>query len=321
MNTTQSFRHSLLDPDPSASQPTNSWYNVGVIDRLLRMGLAILLIEVGYFWLPGLWPYLFYGLGALLLMTAVVGSCPLYQLAHIRTQRAQAKPLGKVGMTLAVVGLLLLIVGGSYASSFFSKKFFLEDYTTMNAAYKQALFFSGQEKREEAIANFAQWEEEYQTFAAKYSAYHPYALKGDKQFNIDLVQIATIMAAAKSDIYSGDLHQAHLTLEEVRPIFQEIFKRNTFSMLAIALVDFHDAMEVMLAAADAKDAQLVIEVYPQVDEKLQAVESVANDAEIQAIRQNLDTLLSLAQAGQREELSTQAATLKSSFVKVYLARG
>ena len=191
----------------------------------------------------------------------------------------------------------------------------------MNGAYKQALFFSGQEKRAEAIANFAQWEADYQTFAAKYSAYHPYAIKGDGQFNPDLTQVAGIMAAAKADIYTGDLHQAHVTLEGVRPIFQAIFKRNGFSLLAIALVDFHDAMEVILAAADANDAQQVIAVYTQVDEKLQAVEAAANDAEIQAIRQNLDALFKLAQDGKLDALSAQAATLKSSFVKVYLARG
>lgn len=92
-------------------------------------------------------------------------------------------------------------------------------------------------------------------------------------------------------------------------------------MLAIALVDFHDAMEVILDAATAKDAQQVIAVYGQVDEKLKAVEAAANDAEIQIIRQNLEVLLSLAQTGKVDALVDQAATLKSSFVKVYLARG
>ena len=54
-------------------------------------------------------------------------------------------------------------------------------------------------------------------------------------------------------VHTGDLHEAHLELEKVRPVFQEMFKRNGFSLLSVALVDFHDAMEVMLDAANAKD--------------------------------------------------------------------
>lgn len=316
--------HSLPQSGPNRGVtepgPRKSLRNVSLIDRLARVGLAIVLGISGFFWLSGFWPYLLYGVAAVLVGTALVGFCPLYRVLQIHSARADAK-LGKIGIVVVTVGLLTLLVGGSYGSNFFSKKFFLEDYTAMNTPYKQALFFSGQEKREEAIANFAQWETDYQTFAAKYTAYHPYAIKGDRQFNADLTQIAAIMAAAKTDIYTGDLKQAHLTLEEVRPIFQAIFKRNGFSMVAIVLVDFHDAMEVILDAANAKDAQQVITVYGQVDEKLKAVETVANDAEIQAIRQNLDALLSLAQAGKVDALAAQAATLKSSFVKVYLTRG
>lgn len=56
--------------------------------------------------------------------------------------------------------------------------------------------------------------------------------------------------------------------------------------------------------------------YSQVSEKLHAVEVEANDPEIQAIRANLDGLLSLAQRS-----AAKASKLKSSFVKVYLVRG
>jgi hypothetical protein len=92
-------------------------------------------------------------------------------------------------------------------------------------------------------------------------------------------------------------------------------------MLSIALVDFHDVMELILDAANAKDPQKVIALYPQLEEKLKAVEQVTNDDEIQAIRKNLDELLKLAQDNKIEELPGKADKLKSSFVKVYLKRG
>jgi hypothetical protein len=116
------------------------------------------------------------------------------------------------------------------------------------------------------------------------------------------------------DVHSGDLALAHKQLETVRPAFQEIFKRNGFSMLSISLVDFHDAMELILDPANAKDAQQVIAIYSQVSEKLRAVEAEANDAEIGAIRANLDELMRLARSGATDALPAQAGKLKSSFM-------
>ena len=92
-------------------------------------------------------------------------------------------------------------------------------------------------------------------------------------------------------------------------------------MLAVALVDFHDEMELMLDAANAKDSAKLVALYPQVSEKLKAVEAETNDAEIQTIRKNLDDLLGLAKAAQTDQLPAKGDALKSSFVKVYLQRG
>ena len=130
-----------------------------------------------------------------------------------------------------------------------------------------------------------------------------------------------MVAEVEPLVRTGDLHQAHLDLEKVRPVFQDMFKRNGFSLLAVALVDFHDAMELMLDAANARDEAKLVALYPQVSDKLAAVEAETNDAEIQAIRANLDGLLAMAKAARKDDLPRQADTLKSSFVKVYLKRG
>ena len=44
---------------------------------------------------------------------------------------------------LAILALGALLIGGSYASMFFSRKLFLEDFNAMNGYYKQALFLTG----------------------------------------------------------------------------------------------------------------------------------------------------------------------------------
>ncbi|MCB0214408.1 MAG: hypothetical protein KDJ52_34025, partial [Anaerolineae bacterium] len=151
--------------------------------------------------------------------------------------------------------------------------------------------------------------------------YQPYALRGDDRFETDLENVAQIMAGVDENVYNGDLQKAHIALEGVRPVFQDIFKRNGFSMLAVALVDFHDVMEVALEAATEKDAQGVLTAYTAADTALKQVEAEANDAEIQTIRANLESLRTAAVDNQTEALPDLANQLKSSFVKVYLIRG
>jgi hypothetical protein len=92
-------------------------------------------------------------------------------------------------------------------------------------------------------------------------------------------------------------------------------------MLSVALVDFHDAMELMLETAKAKDAVKTLGLYAQVNAKLQAVEAESNDSEIQGIRMQLDLLNTLAKEGKVDAMPAQADKLKTSFVKVYLKRG
>lgn len=299
---------------------TSSFINEGWIDRAIRAFAGLAFFQLAYFWLGGWMAAIFYGLGAVMFITAISGFCPIYKALGLRTNSQPAAP-GKVWLTVAALAFIALLIGGSYGSNFFSKKFYLEDFNAMNNYYKQALFFTGQENREKAVENYDQLVTAYAGFERKYLAYHPYALKGDSQFDADLTRVEGMIANVADNVHTGDLHEAHLMLEEVRPVFQDIFKRNNFSMLAVALVDFHDAMELMLDAATAQDAAQVEAVYPQVSEKLQAVEAEANDAEIQAIRANLDQLLNMAETGAVDSLPAQGDQLKSSFVKVYLQRG
>jgi hypothetical protein len=217
--------------------------------------------------------------------------------------------------------LVVIAILGSYYSAFFTKKFFLDDYSRMNTYYKQTLFYTGQDKRVEAVANYDKLVAEYSIFLSKYTAYHPYAIKSDTQFNADLEKISQVITSLHDAVYTGDLRQSHTSFETVRPIFQDILKRNNFSMLAVTLVDFHDAMEKIIEAADAKDATALLAVYPEVDTKLKAVEEIVNDAEIQDIRTKLEEVVTVAKNGQTDLLSAKAGELKSAFVKVYLKRG
>jgi len=295
--------------------------NTSTLDRIIQLLISLALFQLAFFWLSGNWQIVGVILGISVMATAALGVCPLYRLVGIRTDRANARPIGRIGILVSTLLLVVLLVAGSYASDFFSRKRFVEDFNAMNTSYKQALFYTGQNDRLQAVANYDQLVVAYANFQAKYTSYHPYAIKGDTQFDGDLAQVTQTITGTNTNVHSGDLAQAHKQLETIRPVFQDIFNRNDFSMLSITLVDFHDAMELILDPANAKNPQQVIAIYPQVSEKLQAVEVEANDDEIQAIRANLEALLSLAQRGAVDSLPAKAGELKSSFVKVYLVRG
>jgi hypothetical protein len=298
--------------------------NLHPIDRFARALAGIALLELGYFWLAGAWQIGALVVGAVLLITALARFCPLYSLLGLRTGSTKslktAAP-GKALPVLAGVALVAVLVGGSYGSHFMTRKLFLEDFNAMNDHYKQTLFLTGKNERAKATEKYDLLLPAFARFQAKYSAYRPYALKNDTQLSADLLAVQGMLQGVNEQVRTGDLQQAHLALEKVRPVFQQVFKRNGFSMLAVALVDFHDDMELMLEAATSKNADKLVALYPQVSDKLKAIEAEANDAEIQTIRQNLDALRALAEAKTLGALPAAGDALKTSFVKVYLKRG
>ena len=296
--------------------------NILPLDRFLRLLLAIVLFEAAYFWLSGTPQILAYGVGAVMLLTAASRICPMYKVMGVGGSDAACSVQPSLWVrVLAVLALLGAIVGGCYGSDFLSRKMFLEDFNAMNHFYKQTLFLTGKGEREKAIVNYDQWMPALEKFQNKYSTYRPYTLRSDAQFSADLVQVKDMMLAVEEGVKTGDLQQAHLDLEKVRPVFQQLFKRNGFSMLAVALVDFHDSMELILDTANAKNAEKTMALYEQVSTKLQAIEAELNDSEIQDIRAHLDALNTLAKEGKVDAMPPQSDKLKTSFVKVYLKRG
>ena len=230
--------------------------NILPLDRFLRLLLAIVLFEAAYFWLSGTLQLLAYGVGAVMFLTAASRICPMYKVMGVGGSDAACSVQPSLWVrVLAVLALLGAIVGGCYGSDFLTRKIFLEDFNAMNHFYKQTLFLTGKGEREKAIANYDQWVPALEKFQNKYSTYRPYTLRNDAQFSADLVQVKGMMQAVEEGVKTGDLQQAHLDLEKVRPVFQQLFKRNGFSMLAVALVDFHDSMELILDSANAKNAE------------------------------------------------------------------
>ena len=295
--------------------------NLIPLDRLIRALVGIALLELAFFWLVGGLQIGAYAIGAVLLLTALVRFCPIYRILGLQINVSQKPKPSALSFALAVTLLLIAVVAGSYASSFFTRKLFLEDFNAMNDHYKQTLFLTGKNERVKANEKYDLLVPAYAQFQGKYSTYRPWVIRSDVQWGSDLVAVQGMLQGVNDQIRSGDLQKAHLALEKVRPVFQDMFKRNGFSMLAVALVDFHDAMELMLDAAATKNTEKMKSLYPELNDKLIVIEEQSNDAEIQEIRKNLDALIGLANTNSTDALASAADLLKSSFVKVYLKRG
>jgi hypothetical protein len=295
--------------------------NENMVDRLIRVLVAELLFLAAYFWFGGILSIILYALGAIMLITAATGFCLLYLPFGINTSHKYPGKIKKIYVLLLIVIFTVVAVAGIYFSIFFSKKIFLEDFNKMNNYYKQTLFSTGQNKREFSIENYNNLAAEYNKYYNKYTSYHPYDLKKDSEFNQDLVNILQKITSLKGKVYSGDLKKTHLDFEQIRPVFQNILKRNNFSLFSVYLVDFHDSMEVLIDKSDKKDLAGVLAAYIDSDSKLKSVEQEANDDEIKAIRTKLNELAAIAKNKKADELPKKAAELKSSFIKVYLKRG
>lgn len=289
--------------------------NEGSLDRALRILLAEMFVIIGFFWFVWVLQIVFFVLAVVMLVTAIVGFCGLYLPFKINTLKYKLNKQTKIWFYILAV---VIAIGGSYASMFVSKRMFLEDFSLMNADYKQLLFTTGKEKRAESIENYEKLAPRLEDFVEKYMAYKPWAIRWDVQFDTDMKWVEATIVSIKDAIYDGDLPATHIKLEWIRATFQEIFKRNGFSLLTVALVDFHDIMEVIIDAADDKDAQKIIDTYPSANEKLIEVEAMLNTEPVQLIRSNLETIYKSAKENKWELLADQAQTLKANFIKVYL---
>lgn len=295
--------------------------NEGILDRALRFLLGELLLLLAFFWLGGVWQIAAYILGTIGIFTALSGFCLIYYFFGISTYHPDSKSPNKMLIAGLLVVFVLLAGLGSYYSDFFTRKKFLEDFGRINNDYKQTLFYTGQGKRAEAQDYYGKLNADFPEFQTRYSSYKPVAIRNDKKLNGDLQNVWTAIAGLKENIESGDLTAAHLQLEKIRPVFQDILKRNNFSPLSVALIDFHDSMETVLDYATKKDASGVLGSYTDADIKLKAVEAELNDDSVKQIRMNLDGLLKMAQEGSVQDMPAKGDELKSNFVKLYLKKG
>ena len=61
--------------------------NMGQADRWIRVILGIVLVLVGIFAATGVWAGALYAIGAILIVTSLIGTCPFYLPFNMSTKK------------------------------------------------------------------------------------------------------------------------------------------------------------------------------------------------------------------------------------------
>jgi hypothetical protein len=224
-------------------------------------------------------------------------------------------------LVLSYVAVGLLGILGGIVSDFWTTRIFLGDFASINGPYKDALFLTGQGKRDEALQALAQYADEYERFTKKYAVYRPVVVRGDGEFERSMRDAGRLVLAAVFAVDQGLLEEGHQVLERVRPIYQDMQRRNGISPLSVALVDFHDAMELVLDAANERDVDEVRATVSELERLMGEILEIDTSSDIRTIASAVQDVRQAAEQGDADRLPGLGASLKSAFVKVYLARG
>jgi hypothetical protein len=153
----------------------------------------------------------------------------------------------------------------------------------------------------------------------------------DDEWSTSMDKINNLVNEAGVLINAGELHEAHLKLEEVRGLWQEIFERNKVSMVGFYLTEFHDVMEKAVDGSNDPNFEKLSKVCDELNEKWAKVESLKLDLSAdkmqdyeekkKAEKQNIDAFCEKVLANDDAELVSLAGKLKKGFISIYLAYG
>ena len=104
--------------------------NEGFLERGIQLSVSALLLVVAIFWLGEIWSWAIVFLAGIIALFAIKGFCPLYILLGINKENIGEATYFK--KALVAIVFFSILIGGGYASHFFTKKFFVEDFNGMN---------------------------------------------------------------------------------------------------------------------------------------------------------------------------------------------
>lgn len=295
--------------------------NEGMWDRFIGAIVGLSFILAAFFWLTGVERTVIYILGFIFILSSTTGFSLVYHILGFSTfKRGYEEENKKIYKTLLIILIAFLVIG-IVVSNLYTKKIFLKDFKNFNDEYKRLLSSTSQEQRGESINNYNLLIEDFEYFSDKYSAYKPYAIRGDNEFEKDLGTIKISIDGVKEKIVHGNLSAAYFNLESIRPVTNDMLRRNGLDDEKVKIADFYVTIEIINDAVDEKDLQKVLNAYSIANEKLKDIEASVNTTDVQLMRANLESIRSLSKNGEIDKLPSRVAELKSNYLRIYMKSG
>jgi hypothetical protein len=292
--------------------------NVGTLDRFLRALIAEALFILAFFWSKGIIRVTLFICTAILLISIITSFSLVYAVLALSTKIKPYEESIAPKRKILLIILIIFLIGCSIISYYYTRQQFLQQVDNLEASYKPLLLSTIQEKRKDSITNYEIFKEQFDFFYNSYSDYRPVVIRLDSEFTNDLTEIKLLIEHSRAKVIYGNITAAYLELDLIRPILNNMLRRNGLDNIKVQLVDLQEAIDLIADSAKKGDANEVISRYYLANEKLKDVEVKINTTEMQFVREHLNALQSLAKQKDIDKLPSKAAELKSSYLRVYL---
>lgn len=237
-------------------------------------------------------------------------------------------------MNRILLGSVALTIASSIAAYAGPVSDFESAYRQMYGAYRTALFKTNAGDAEGSAAAMAKFAGQFEALSATYASAPPPQYEDDPMWDETMAAAAELTSAAQTKVATGELAEAHETLEGVREIFGDLHIRNGVQTYSDRMNAYHAEMEHVLGLdMSALDDAMMSEIHERAavlaylaDEVLAAppAEATGNEEYAKlsaAFEASVNSLLDAARSGDPEKVKAAVAALKKPYSILFVKFG
>jgi len=143
---------------------------------------------------------------------------------------------------------------------------FYQQQNEAYAGYRTALFQTNNENQSASLKEIAAFNTQWHQIIQQFADNPPEIFATDSEWKPTLIKVANIASQATEQIKSGNLTEAHETLEAIRDELSDLRSRNYLTFFSDRINSYHEVMEHLLVKGynrDSIDANTIRNIYEQ----------------------------------------------------------
>jgi hypothetical protein len=213
---------------------------------------------------------------------------------------------------------------------------FQQEVNKAYASYRMALFQTNKKNQTKSLESAVSFQKQWQAITEKYIEAPPDIFANDPEWEATLVEIGNINALSINEMLSGQLSDAHDTLEAIRDELGALRQRNQVITFSDHVNNYHEAMESLLQlglTSNDMDNKALIMIHEELAvleylaEEMKAnapVEYLKNEGFIQLMNGVMGSVKNLRQAVNEKKpdnILKAIKKLKPAYAKVFVKFG